>query len=119
MSETVKSDDEVIFSCLKVIMYVVGGLFQRAILMSGTALSDWALTSNPVQATIQVAQALNCPDSEERMSDCLRRKRLHELTSVSVHVPPFKTPFGPVVDGQIIPNEPTLLMSEYKNLFQQ
>ncbi|XP_054271199.1 uncharacterized protein LOC128991935 [Macrosteles quadrilineatus] len=96
-----------------------GGLFKRAILMSGTALSDWALTSNPVQATIQVAQALNCPDSQDAMASCLRRKRLHELTSVTVHVPPFKTRFGPVVDGQVIPNDPSLIMSEYKNLFQQ
>ncbi|XP_046667943.1 neuroligin-4, X-linked isoform X2 [Homalodisca vitripennis] len=96
-----------------------GGLFHRAILMSGTALADWALTSNPVQVTIQVAQALNCPDSEDRMADCLRRKRLHELTSVDVQVPPFKTPFGPVVDGHVVPNEPSVIMKHYTSMLQQ
>uniref|UniRef100_A0A1B6L0Q2 Carboxylesterase type B domain-containing protein n=1 Tax=Graphocephala atropunctata TaxID=36148 RepID=A0A1B6L0Q2_9HEMI len=96
-----------------------GGLFHRAILMSGTALADWALTSNPVQVTIQVAQALNCPDSEDRMADCLRRKRLHELTAVDVQVPPFKTPFGPVVDGHVVPNEPSVIMKHYTSMLQQ
>lgn len=87
--------------------------------MSGTALSDWALTSSPVHVTLQVAQALNCPDSEDHMAECLRKKRLHELMAVRVHVPPFKTTFGPVVDSQVIPNEPALSMGQYNSLFQQ
>ena len=32
------------------------GLFQRAILMSGSAVSQWALTWDPVKYTVQVRQ---------------------------------------------------------------
>lgn len=89
--------------------------------MSGTALSDWALTSNPVKYTIQVAEALNCPlvDEEEEMARCLRRKRLSEIMSVQVEAPPYKTPFGPVIDGSVVPNEPNQVMGVYKDLFSR
>lgn len=53
------------------------GLFHRAILMSGSALSDWAIANRPLQATMQVVQDLNCPlrDENEEMLTCLRKKR--------------------------------------------
>uniref|UniRef100_A0A1B6C6P7 Carboxylesterase type B domain-containing protein n=1 Tax=Clastoptera arizonana TaxID=38151 RepID=A0A1B6C6P7_9HEMI len=97
----------------------VTGLFHRAIVMSGTALADWALVTNPLQFTIQVAQALNCPQSSEEMGDCLRRKRLHEIMAVDVYAPDFKTPFGPVIDGTVVPNEPSKVMGTYNNLFSR
>lgn len=45
--------------------------------MSGSALSDWAMASNPLQSTMQVAQSLNCPlgERDEDMVACLRKKR--------------------------------------------
>lgn len=97
------------------------GLFHRAILMSGTALADWAVTRNPLKFTIQVAQALNCPlvERDDELAACLRRKRLSELLAVRVQAPPFVTPFGPVVDGSVVPNEPRLLMGVYKDLFSR
>lgn len=87
--------------------------------MSGTALADWALVTNPLQFTIQVAQALNCPESSDEMGDCLRRKRLHEIMAVEVFAPDFKTPFGPVIDGTVVPNEPSKVMGTYKDLFSR
>ncbi|KAK6633555.1 hypothetical protein RUM44_004162 [Polyplax serrata] len=95
------------------------GLFHKAILMSGTALSDWAVTRNPLQYTIQVAEALNCPLVEENdeLSNCLRRKRLSEIMSVKINVPEFQTPFGPIVDGSVVPNTPEQLMGVYQTLF--
>jgi neuroligin len=101
--------------------FVSAGLFHRAILMSGTALSDWAITKNPLKYTIQVAQAVNCPLVErgDELAFCLRKKRLSELMSVSVQAPQFSTPFGPVVDGSVVPNEPHLLMGVYKELFSR
>lgn len=45
--------------------------------MSGSALSDWAIANHPLQATMQVIQALNCPlrEDNEEMLTCLRKKR--------------------------------------------
>nr|CAD7444738.1 unnamed protein product [Timema bartmani] len=99
----------------------VEGLFHRAILMSGTALSDWALNSNPMQSTIVVAEALNCPlaENSDEMVNCLRRKRLSEIMAVRNTSRPFQTPFGPVVDGSVVPNEPGQLMGVYNDLFSK
>ncbi|RZF39214.1 hypothetical protein LSTR_LSTR010984 [Laodelphax striatellus] len=99
----------------------VTGLFHRAILMSGTALADWALTKNPMSYTVQVGNSLNCPTQEtsEGMSNCLRRKRLSDLMAVKVGVPPFQTPFGPLIDGTVVPNEPAKLMTTLKHLFSR
>lgn len=87
--------------------------------MSGTALSDWALTDNPFPYMIQVAEALNCPvvDENDELSNCLRRKRLSEIMAVKINVEEFKTPFGPLVDGSVVPNSPEVVMGHYKNLF--
>ena len=35
-------------------------LFHRVILMSGSALSPWAVVQNPTRTTMQVASAFNC-----------------------------------------------------------
>lgn len=101
------------------IIVCVLGLFHKAILMSGTALSDWALTVNPLQFTIQVAEALNCPLIEENdeLSNCLRKKRLSEIMSVRPTVPEFQTVFGPVIDGSVVPNTPSHVMGIYQDLF--
>ncbi|KAG7167066.1 Neuroligin-1-like 2 [Homarus americanus] len=60
------------------------GLFQRAILMSGTALSRWAVTWEPYKYTIQVAKALGCPlnDRGDILTQCLQRKSVEELLSM-------------------------------------
>nr|XP_018900938.1 PREDICTED: uncharacterized protein LOC109033000 [Bemisia tabaci]XP_018900939.1 PREDICTED: uncharacterized protein LOC109033000 [Bemisia tabaci] len=95
------------------------GLFHRAILMSGSALSDWALTANPVHSTIQVAEALNCPETSNEMANCLRRKRLSELMAVQIGSSEFKTAFGPVIDGNVVPNQPGQVMGVYRELFSR
>lgn len=58
-------------------LHVNSGLFHRAIIMSGSALSDWAIAHHPLQATMQVIQSLNCPlrEDNEEMLICLRKKR--------------------------------------------
>lgn len=95
-------------------------LFQRAILMSGSALSDWALVKNPILNTIQVGQSLNCgPGGNEKFFDCLRRKRFTDLVSTKMYLPPFVTVFGPMVDGVMITNEPLPLLKEHKNLMSK
>ncbi|KAL4131346.1 hypothetical protein QTP88_008677 [Uroleucon formosanum] len=94
-------------------------LFQRAILMSGSALSDWAWVKNPIMNTIQVGQSLNCePSGNEKFFECLRRKRFTDLVSTKMYLPPFVTVFGPMVDGVMITNEPLPLLKEHKNLMK-
>lgn len=101
-------------------MQILPDLFQRAILMSGSALSDWALVKNPIMNTIQVGQSLNCePGGNEKFFDCLRRKRFTDLVSTKMYLPPFVTVFGPMVDGVMITNEPLPLLKEHKNLMKK
>ncbi|XP_058058943.1 uncharacterized protein LOC131209816 [Anopheles bellator] len=98
---------------------VAKGLFHRAILMSGSALSDWALTQHPLQSTMQVLQGLNCPlngDGDE-VTACLRRKRYSEILGVKTASPQFSTRFGPIVDGLVIPNMPHKVMGQYSDIF--
>ncbi|GLV39052.1 Neuroligin 1 [Carabus blaptoides fortunei] len=94
-------------------------LFKRAILMSGSALADWALASKSLQLTTQVAHILNCPLKDDGLAECLRRKRLSEIMSVSLMASPYVTKFGPIVDGLVVPNYPKLLMSKYNDLFSR
>jgi len=86
--------------------------------MSGTALADWALTTSSVVA-IQVSHALNCPLSEtnDETASCLRKRRLDEIMDVKVVVPEFQTRFGPMVDGNVVPNDPFHLTGVYNDLF--
>ncbi|RZC32962.1 neuroligin-3, partial [Asbolus verrucosus] len=92
-------------------------LFQRAILMGGSALSDWALAGNPREVTYQVAQALNCQIQDD-FAACLRRKRLEEIMTASAMTSPYRTRFGPVVDSLVVPNDPKKLMTTYSDIFR-
>ncbi|KAA0201352.1 Carboyxlesterase 4-like protein [Hyalella azteca] len=99
------------------------GLFQRAILMSGSALSKWALTWDPYNPALsrhpQVSKALGCPlvDRGDELAQCLRHKTVDELQDVHLQTPPFTTPLGPIVDGVIIKTDPYTTMSEDERVF--
>lgn len=94
-------------------------LFKRAILMGGSALSLWSLVTHPMQYTLQVAQHFNCPDTDPEMSACLRNKRLSDITAVDIEGPRFQTAFGPIVDGNVIPNDPEQCMTVYRDIFSR
>lgn len=91
---------------------IARGLFHRAILMSGSALSDWALNYNPQQITMQVAKQLNCPIEDSKLGECLRRKTYQEIMNVTVSAPEFLTIFGPIVDGLVVPSDPHQVMAD-------
>ena len=95
-----------IFANFLMISPVARGLFHRTILMSGSALADWALNYNPQQITLQVARKLNCPIEDTQLGDCLREKSYREIMNVSVTAPEFTTIFGPIVDGLVVPSDP-------------
>ncbi|TGZ46909.1 Uncharacterized protein DBV15_12068 [Temnothorax longispinosus] len=87
---------------------VIRGLFKRAILLSGSALSSWAVVEDPVSYALKLAKAVNCsvPDDllkdNELIVDCLRESSLEELMQVDIQPPTFLSAFGPSVDGVVI-----------------
>ncbi|XP_057369903.1 neuroligin-4, X-linked-like isoform X2 [Daphnia carinata] len=95
------------------------GLFHRAILMSGTALADWAVAENPLRYTLQAAQQVDCPlaERDDELAACLRFKRVTELMNVRLQAPLYASPLAPLVDGIVVPNEPRQSMKTYNELF--
>ncbi|CAB3381898.1 Hypothetical predicted protein [Cloeon dipterum] len=98
-------------ACINFLMIsptVVPGLFHRAILLSGSALSSWALVEQPATYALRLAHQLNCSLPEdsrrdhERVVDCLRSAPLDALLKADVATPAFTSAFGPSVDGIVI-----------------
>ncbi|GFQ85285.1 neuroligin-4, X-linked [Trichonephila clavata] len=89
------------------------GLFQRAIMMSGSALSPWAVARDANYYAQQIARTLGCPtDQPATLLECLRERSVADILRVQITVPKFLTGFGPTVDGIVIQNEPTAMMEE-------
>ncbi|XP_060809551.1 neuroligin-4, Y-linked-like [Amyelois transitella] len=98
-------------ACINFLMIsptVMPGLFHRAILLSGSALSSWAIVDDPVYYSLKLAKHMNCniPDDlskdHEIIVDCLREAPIEELLSADISPPNFLTAFGPSVDGVVI-----------------
>ncbi|GFG34208.1 hypothetical protein Cfor_08179, partial [Coptotermes formosanus] len=87
---------------------VMPGLFHRAILLSGSALSSWALVEDPVSFAVRLARQVNCSIPEdlyrdhENIVDCLRDVPLEDLLRADVSAPTYLSSFGPSVDGVVI-----------------
>ncbi|XP_066586116.1 neuroligin-4, X-linked-like [Prorops nasuta] len=87
---------------------VMRGLFKRAILLSGSALSSWAVVDDPVSYALKLARSANCTIPEDLLKDnelivdCLRQGSLDELMQIDVQPPTFLSAFGPSVDGVVI-----------------
>ncbi|XP_076763167.1 uncharacterized protein LOC143430675 [Xylocopa sonorina] len=87
------------------------GLFKRAILMSGSALSADAIGKAPLQITKQVAHALNCPTTtDSELAFCLRDQSVNTLLNVKIHKPNYVPAFAPLIDNAVIPDKPLTLM---------
>ncbi|KDR08664.1 Neuroligin-1, partial [Zootermopsis nevadensis] len=83
-----------------------GLLFHRAVLMSGSGLSPWALVENPARYAQQVARHANCsPDlPQPHLLKCLRERPLDALLATPIEAPEFSSAFGPSIDGVVIDN---------------
>lgn len=89
------------------------GLFHRAIMMSGSALSSWAVARDANFYAQQIARTLGCPTSQPAaLLECLRQRSYSDILHIQISVPMFLTGFGPTVDGIVIQNEPAVLMEE-------
>ena len=83
------------------------GLFQRAVLLSGSALSPWALIQEPAKYALDLARQLNCSsaDIQTFLLKCLRDKPVSALTGTRVEAPEFLHAFGPSIDGVVVEDE--------------
>ncbi|CAC5415610.1 Putative inactive carboxylesterase 4 [Mytilus coruscus] len=94
------------------------GLFQRAIMQSGTLMS-FSLQGNYTEAgSLNIIEYFRCPTTEPQMSlDCLRKIPAEVLIGAYFHAKaaqvdllPFQIPFTPVIDGELLTNDPMELL---------
>ncbi|XP_033907140.1 neuroligin-3-like isoform X1 [Acipenser ruthenus] len=89
------------------------GLFQRAIIQSGSALSSWAVNYQPVKYSRLLAEKVGCNVLDTLdMVDCLRKKTYRELVEQDIQPARYHVAFGPVIDGDVIPDDPEILMEQ-------
>uniref|UniRef100_A0A674NTX8 Neuroligin 3a n=1 Tax=Takifugu rubripes TaxID=31033 RepID=A0A674NTX8_TAKRU len=89
------------------------GLFHRAIIQSGSALSSWAVNYQPVKYTRLLAEKVGCNVLDTLdMVDCLRKKSFRELVEQDIQPARYHVAFGPVIDGDVIPDDPEILMEQ-------
>lgn len=91
------------------------GLFQRAIAQSGSAISSWAVNYRPVMYTKILAKKVGCTLGDmAELVDCLRRKSFRELVDQDIQPARYHIAFGPVVDGDVVPDDPEILMQQVR-----
>nr|XP_046180157.1 neuroligin-3a isoform X2 [Oncorhynchus gorbuscha] len=89
------------------------GLFHRAIIQSGSALSSWAVNYQPVKYTRLLSEKVGCNVLDTLdMVDCLRKKSARELVEQDIQPARYHVAFGPVIDGDVIPDDPEILMEQ-------
>ncbi|XP_055064607.1 neuroligin-2b isoform X2 [Misgurnus anguillicaudatus] len=89
------------------------GLFQRAIAQSGTAISSWSVNYRPLTYTKILAKKVGCSYSDTAdLVDCLRRKSFRELVEQDIQPARYHIAFGPVLDGDVVPDDPEILMQQ-------
>jgi len=95
-------------------LLIILGLFHRAILQGGSALSPWAMAGNAINFH------LKCPIKPKHNSiiaECLRSKSVKDLLSLEVTVATHFARLGPSVDGIVINSDPLTHMTEKETLF--
>ncbi|KAM8872535.1 neuroligin 4 X-linked a [Synchiropus picturatus] len=88
-------------------------LFQKAIIQSGTALSSWAVNYQPAKYTRALAEKVGCNMLDTiDLVECLQNKNYKELIEQYVTPAKYHIAFGPVIDGDVIPDDPQILMEQ-------
>ncbi|KAL6093753.1 hypothetical protein STEG23_037298 [Scotinomys teguina] len=103
------------------------GLFQKAIIQSGSALSSWAVNYEPARHARALGARLGCgfegsdppnpgdprSDASSALLSCLRRLPAPALVQAAGPPPgPFHAAFAPVIDGDVVPDDPQVLMEQ-------
>uniref|UniRef100_A0A1I8MBC6 Carboxylesterase type B domain-containing protein n=1 Tax=Musca domestica TaxID=7370 RepID=A0A1I8MBC6_MUSDO len=83
---------------------VASDLIQHVGLVSGSALSPWAIQKNPLFVKRRVAEQTGCHGDMlyDDLAPCLRTKSVAELLAVKIDHPRFLVGFAPFVDGTVI-----------------
>ncbi|RXG51310.1 Carboxylesterase 1E [Armadillidium vulgare] len=107
---------------LVVIQYRLGifgskGLFQRAIIQSGSALCGWAISKNHKTFAVDVGNNLGCSLNEgtEKFLMCFQKADASKLLDLSLSTIEFGiAPFYglPRVDGEFLPSHPATLLKK-------
>ncbi|XP_042610062.1 neuroligin-3-like isoform X2 [Cyprinus carpio] len=89
------------------------GLFHRAIIQSGSALSSWSVNYQPVKYTRLLAERVGCNvlDTQDLVL-CMQKRSYRELVEQEIQPARFHVAFGPVIDGDLIPDDPEVLMEQ-------
>ncbi|KAJ1520059.1 hypothetical protein ONE63_004286 [Megalurothrips usitatus] len=79
-------------------------LLHRVVLLSGCALSPWALQRDPLSVKRRVAEQTGCHGDllEDDLAPCLRARPLHQLLAAGLDPPRFLPGFAPFVDGAVL-----------------
>ncbi|XP_014681285.1 PREDICTED: neuroligin-4, X-linked-like [Priapulus caudatus] len=91
---------------------VAQGLFRRGIMMSGSALSSWALVEDAATHARYIAEKLGCAKRGSPTIDeqCLRDAPVADVVELVVVPPTFLTAIGPTIDGITVQNWPRDVM---------
>ena len=91
-----------------------GNLFQRAIIQSGSALSTWSVSKNPLHYTKLLADHVNCSQNFEnsvKLLECFKSVPLKDLIHNGIHPPKYYSGFAPAVDKRsVLPRDVVSLM---------
>ncbi|XP_013102074.2 uncharacterized protein LOC106083533 [Stomoxys calcitrans] len=83
---------------------VASDLIHHVALVSGSALSPWAIQKNPLFVKRRVAEQTGCHGDMlyDDLAPCLRTKTVAELLAVKIDHPRFLVGFAPFIDGTVI-----------------
>ncbi|XP_075149825.1 neuroligin 2 [Haematobia irritans] len=83
---------------------VASDLIHHVALISGSALSPWAIQKNPLFVKRRVAEQTGCHGDMlyDDLAPCLRTKTVAELLAVKIDHPRFLVGFAPFIDGTVI-----------------
>merc|ERR1712158_236835 len=97
---------------------LANGLFHGAIALSGNALCDQYMQSNPHEAAVELANRLECSSEKgEDIVNCLSRQTQQDIIKASNSMAmffSFPRWFVPNVDGTVLPDTPENLLIEGK-----
>ena len=87
-------------------------LFRRAILLSGSALTTWAIARRSLHYAQEVATRLNCTAADPALFlPCLKQLPVEDVGRVRVQAPRYLSAFGPTIDGRaVLPSDVRHLM---------
>ncbi|KAJ8337759.1 hypothetical protein SKAU_G00367250 [Synaphobranchus kaupii] len=77
------------------------------------SISSWSVNYQPLKYTQTLARKVGCSFGETvELVECLRRKNFRELVDQDIQPARYHIAFGPVVDGDVVPDDPEILMQQ-------